>query len=167
MKKQPGIKLLSSAILIMISCLCSGQQSDIPKNIPVFKLVLSDGKSYFNSAQIEKNKPLMLIYFDPDCDHCRQFAANLEKNITKFSQVQIIMICPSPNLYLLKKFAVENKLSTYANVKIGTEGIYHPVMNFYHVQITPFTALYDSKGILITSYRNMPLIDDLVARLKK
>jgi thioredoxin-related protein len=167
MKLQLNLKLLFLAIFLLISCGSFSQQSDIPKNIPVFKLVLSDGKNYFNSSQIEKNKPLMLIYFDPDCDHCKQFAANLDKNFTKFSKVQIIMICASPNLYLLKKFAVENKISTYPNVKIGTEGIYHPVMNFYHVQITPFTALYDSKGMLVASYRNMPAIEELAAHLKK
>jgi glutaredoxin len=167
MKRQSNLKLLFVAILSIISWRSFSQQSNIPKNIPAFKLVLSDGKNYFNSAQIEKNKPLMLIYFDPDCDHCKQFAANLEKNIARFSNVQIVMICASPNLYLLKKFAVENKLSTYPNVKIGTEGIYHPVMNFYHVQITPFTAVYNSKAILVSSYRNVPSIEDLVAHLKK
>src|SRR5664279_4588543 len=143
MNKKYRIKYFLTALLIVFASISFSQQFDFPKNIPVFKLVLSDGKNYFNSTQLEKNKPLMLIYFDPDCDHCKQFAATLEKNISKFSKVQIIMICASPNLYLLKKFAVENKLSTYPNVKIGTEGIYHPVMNFYHVQITPFTALYD------------------------
>ena len=173
MKLLIPLKLLKRAFyisnLLLVSCLSFSQQKDfvVPKNIPPFNLVLSDGVTSFNASNLEKNKPVMIIYFDPDCEHCTQFTRSVVKNIKLFSNTQIIMICGTGSINSVKKFVRDNALNKYPVIKVGTEGIYHTTMNFYHVYITPFTALYNSNGSLIKYYRNVPAINDLVVNLKK
>ncbi len=130
-------------------------------------MLLSDGVTYYNASNVQQGKPLMIVYFDPECEHCQHFTADLIKNISKFNNVQIVMICDAPGIPPLKKFTDRFGLSKYQNIKAGTEGLYHSTMNFYHVDITPFTALYNTKGELISYYRNVPKIHDLVVQLSK
>lgn len=54
----------------------------------------------------------MLLYFDPDCDHCRDFIESLLKRINEFGITQIVMIsyvC----LAAMKKFELAFNLKRY------------------------------------------------------
>ncbi|MES1223443.1 MAG: hypothetical protein ABUT20_48555 [Bacteroidota bacterium] len=168
MQRLLNIKPLFLAAFMLAGTVCFAQQEfDTPKNIPPFNMILSDGTTYYNSSNLEKGKALMIIYFDPECQHCQHFTKQVIKNISKFSTVQIVMICAAPGLPPLKKFVADFDLLKYKNMKVGTEGMYHATMNFYHVDVTPFTALYNKGGTLITSYRDVPEIQTLVSQFSK
>jgi len=169
MKKQfyAGVLFLLSALLFSFLSFSQQKEFVVPKNMPPFNVILSDGVTYFNASNLEKNKQVMIIYFDPDCDHCKQFTKSIIKNIKRFGNTQIVMICNSGDINSVKEFVTNNTLNKYSFIKVGTEGIYHATMNFYRVYITPFTALYNSKGSLIKYYRNVPAINDLVINLRK
>jgi hypothetical protein len=130
-------------------------------------MVLSDGVTYYNALNIDKSKPLMIIYFDPECEHCQRYTTALLKHIKQLSKVQIVMICAAPGIPPVKKFVTGFALDKYPNIKVGTEGIYRATMNFYHVSVTPFTALYNNSGALVKYYRTVPEIQELVVQLSK
>src|ERR1700692_4880324 len=101
MKKHVKLRSLLLGICLLFSTLSFGQQTEgytIPKNIPPFNMLLSDGVTYYNASNVQKDKPVMIIYFDPECEHCQHFTAELIKNISKFSNVQIVMICDAPGI---------------------------------------------------------------------
>jgi len=159
--------LLPFCLLLCTACF-SQQEYDIPKNIPPFNMLLSDGVTYHNADMVEKGKPLMIIYFDPECGHCQEYTKAIVKSIDKFSAVQIVMICAAPGLPPVKKFIADFGLDKYKNIKVGTEGMYHATMNFYHVGETPFTALYNKDAVLVKAYRKSPpSINALVSQLTK
>ena len=169
MKKQLYQSAFLLLQLILFSCSSFSQQKEFtfPKSIPPFNLILSDGVTSFNASNLQKNKAVIIIYFDPDCDHCKKFINTITKNIQQFASTQIIMICSASSITPVQKFVADNALSKYSFIKVGTEGIYHATMSFYHVEITPFTAVYNTKGILISYYREAPAIKNLIADLKK
>ncbi len=168
MLRKLNIRPILLIVCVLFGTACFGQQEyDTPKNIPPFNMMLSDGATYYNASNVEKGKPLMIIYFDPECEHCQHFTKQVVKNIAKFSNVQIVMICDAPGMPPLKKFVDDFGLIKYKNIKVGTEGMYHATMSFYHVDVTPFTALYNKNGDLITSYRTIPEIQTLVTQLSK
>lgn len=156
----PIKKLLLACTLLLACSFCFAQ--DIPKTIPPFNMVLSDGVTYHNADKVEKNKPLMIVYFDPECQHCQEFTKKLVKNISKFNTVQIVMICSVPGLPPLKKFVDMFGLTKYPSIKAGTEGMYQTTLKFYDVDTTPFVALYDKDQKLITFHRTVPEIGTLV-----
>jgi len=159
-KAIPIKKLLLACHLLLACCFCFAQ--DIPKTIPPFNMLLADGVTYHNADKIEKGKPLMIVYFDPECQHCQAFTKQIIKNISTLNSVQIVMICSVPGLPPLKKFVDAFSLGKYPNIKAGTEGMYQTTLKFYNVDTTPFVALYDKDQKLITFHRSVPEISTLV-----
>ncbi len=159
--------LIAWACWLLLPCNSFAKQFEVPKTIPPFNMLLSDGVTYYNASNIEQNKPLVIIYFDPECQHCQHFTADILKSSKKFSQDQIVMICCVPGLPPLQKFVADFGLAKYGNIKVGTEGIYKATLNFYRVSVTPFTAVYNAKGELVKYYRTVPQIQELVLQLSK
>src|SRR4030095_12540774 len=77
-----------SAILLFPSKVSS-------QTIPPFKMTLSNNK-IFNSADLPRGKPLVLIYFDPDCDHCQKLVTELVKKMNSFKKAEIVLITFKP-----------------------------------------------------------------------
>ena len=59
-----------TAILFFLSITLLLGFKAVSQQLPSFKMTLSDNQ-IFNSSELPKGKPLVLIYFDPDCDHCQ------------------------------------------------------------------------------------------------
>jgi cytochrome oxidase Cu insertion factor (SCO1/SenC/PrrC family) len=134
------------------------------QTIPPFKMTLSNNK-IFNATELPKGKPLVLIYFDPDCDHCQRLMTELFKKINSFKKVELVLITFKP---VTEVGAFEKKYATskYENMRVGTEGTFFYLKNYYKLIKMPFTAVYDSKGNYSYSYRDETLVDDLIKRLK-
>ena len=136
----------------------------ISQTIPSFKIILSNNK-IFNAADLPKDRPLVLIYFDPDCDHCQKLMTELFKKINSFKKAQMVLVTFKP---VAEVAAFEKRYGThkYANMKVGTEGTLFYLRNYYKLIKMPFTALYDKKGNYTYSYRDETHVDDLINRLK-
>ena len=134
------------------------------QTIPPFKMTLSNSK-IFNATDLPKEKPLVLIYFDPDCDHCQKLMVELFKKINSFKKAEMVLITFKP---VTEVAAFEKKYTTskYPNMRVGTEGTLFYLRNYYKLVKMPFTALYDSKGNYSYSYRDETPVDDLIKRLK-
>ena len=134
------------------------------QTVPPFKMTLSNNK-IFNAADLPKGKPLVLIYFDPDCDHCQKLMDELFKKINSFRKVEMVLITFKP-ITEVATFEKKYTTSKYVNMRVGTEGTLFYLKNYYKLVKMPFTALYDSKGNYIYSYRDETPVDDLIKKLQ-
>lgn len=157
-----------SVCLLVLFCCSSFSQSVVEKSlsaIPVFRMLLTNGQ-YFSSAEIQKNKPFVLIYFAPDCDHCLVLMDKLFKKVHHLDKASVVMITfKSPQE--VSGFEKKYNTAKYSNIKVGTEGTTYVVRNYYNLQKTPFTAIYDKKGMLAFSYKDETPVDEMLARVKK
>jgi thioredoxin-related protein len=133
------------------------------QTLPPFKMYRSD-KTIFSAAELPKTKPLILIYFDPDCDHCQKLMKELFQKIDAFKNAEIIMVTFKP-IEEIAAFEKQNNTQKHSNIVVGTEGTGFYVRNYYGLVTMPFTALYDKNGNLKYSYRKETLVDDLIKRL--
>jgi peroxiredoxin len=133
--------------------------------IPAFKLVLPDG-SYFSAENLPKNKPLVLIYFAPDCDHCKTLMKDFFKRVNDFSETRVVMITYR-ELKEVSRFIQEYGVSNYPNITVGTEVPVYFIRQYYKLSNTPFTALFNKKGEMVCSYRSETPVADMVDCLKK
>ena len=133
--------------------------------IPSFQMQLTNGKS-FSSQALLKNKPLIIIYFAPDCDHCLVLMDTLLKKMNHFKSSQIILVTFKP---LNEVVAFEKKygISKYPNIKLGIETPIFFFRQYYRVMNTPFTALYDKNGKLIVTYRKETPVNELIRQVKQ
>jgi len=135
------------------------------QSLPQFEMALSTGKVFKASKDLPKQKPVIVIYFDPDCDHCQKLMNELFKRINTFRNVEIVMITFKS---LSETAAFEKKYAThkYPNIIVGTEGNYFYLRNYYKLVKMPFTALYDRSQNLVYSYREQTSVDDLIKRVR-
>jgi len=159
MKNKTGVFFTGLVCLLFLSVEVFSQA------IPPFKMYRSD-KTIFSAAELPKTKPVVLIYFDPDCDHCQKLMKELFEKINAFKKAEIIMVTFKP-IEEVAEFEKKNNTQKYQNIIVGTEGVGFYLRNYYGLTKMPFTALYDKKGSLAYSYRKETLVDDLIKRLKK
>ena len=141
-------KRIISVLLAGFVCLSLfAQQTKVTKTtIAPFKITLADGKTY-TYKQLDKNKPTILVYFSPTCDHCKHFTEAMLKRKKDLADKQIVMVTYLP-LEQLKPFVDEYHLEDYPNIKVGTEGYSFIVQKYYGVQGFPFVVEYDKSGKL-------------------
>lgn len=135
------------------------------QSLPPFKMYRSD-KTIFNAAELPKTKPVILIYFDPDCEHCQKLMKELFQKIDAFKKAEIIMVT-FKSIEEVAGFEKLHSTQKYKNIIVGTEGVGFYLRNYYGLVTMPFTALYDKEGNLNYSYRKETPVDDLINRLKK
>ena len=116
------------------------------KSIAPFKIEMVNGKQ-FTYKQLLKNKPVVLIYFSPTCEHCKTFTAELLKHQKELASKQIVMITYLP-VNEIKPFIEEFALNKYSNIIVGTEGYSFIVRKYYNVEKFPFIVLYNRQMLL-------------------
>ncbi|MGI8951118.1 MAG: peroxiredoxin family protein [Chitinophagaceae bacterium] len=148
-------KFLFALILISIHFAAHSQKVDtVPqykKNpiIPWFKILQGDS-TWFTRNDLPKNKPVVIVYFNPDCGHCQLTAKEIVDNMDKFKNAFMVWITfHSPDQ--IKAFAHDYKLDQFNNIKLGRDTSYYiPV--FYQVRFTPFMAVYNKQGKFVQAF---------------
>jgi len=133
------------------------------QSIPPFQITLSNNKA-FNAKDLPKEKPVIIIYFDPGCEHCQKLMSELFKKIDQFKEAQMVMVTFKP-VEELPPFEKLHNTKKYPNIKVGTEGLGFYLRDYYGLMKMPFVALYDKKGNLSWSTKEQPSVDDLAQRL--
>jgi len=128
--------------------------------IPPFKLLEIDSSSYFTKTDLKKNKPVLIILFNPDCDHCKHETEEIIKNIDELRNVQIILSTNMP-FEMMKNFYEKYDLSKFENIIVGRDFQYI-LPSFYQIKFMPYLAMYDKKGNLLTTFQGSMKIEDLV-----
>ncbi len=133
--------------------------------VPKFKILLSENR-YFETKDIPGNKPFMLVYFAPDCDHCTVLIDDIINKIRQFDKAFILLVTfKSPAE--VNVFAKRYNISQFSNIKVGTEGTLYVLRNFYKLEKTPFVAVYNKQGKLAASFRNDMSANEILEILKK
>jgi thioredoxin-related protein len=155
------------SLIIAAGCTQAQTKPDI-EHIPHFKILKADS-TYFNYTDLKKDKPVMIIYFSPDCSHCQHMMYEMKPKMKKFGDTQIVMVTFTDFnlLKMLKTFNRDFDLEKYPNIIVGTEGHSYVVQKYYQVRTTPYIAVYDRKGNLVKAFEKAPTIDTLIATVKK
>ena len=45
--------------------------------VPPFTMMIAPDSTAFAKADLKKKKAVMIVYFSPDCDHCKHFTKEL------------------------------------------------------------------------------------------
>lgn len=159
--------LLFFSLILIAGCTNAQNKQDITK-IPPFKILRSDS-TYFTSANLKKDKPVMIIYFSPDCSHCQHLVYEMKPKMKQFGDIQIVMVTFTDftMLKMIKNFNRDFDLAKYPNITVGTEGHTYIVQKYYQVTTTPYIAVYDHNGKLVKGFDKAPTMDELIATVKK
>lgn len=132
--------------------------------IPPFQIIQSDG-TVFKAENLPMGKPIVIIYFSPDCEDCQQMTKELLNRINEFNNASIAMITYLSK-DLVKQFVSKYHLDKYSNIFIGTEENSYFVGKYYKIGKLPFMALYNKNGDLVKVYDKEINIEDLLIHLR-
>jgi thioredoxin-related protein len=132
--------------------------------VPPFKLMRTDSVSFYTKADLPKKKAVLLILFNPACDHCQREAEELVAHINDFKDVQIVM---STNMFFedMKDFEKKYNLADH-NIWVGRD-VEYILPAFYRIHNIPYLAMYNKNGDLITTFEGSMKIEDILKTLHK
>jgi thiol-disulfide isomerase/thioredoxin len=163
-KQMKRLIILLFAVVAGFAC-TQAQTQTIPLTIPPYKILTTKDQN-LTPADLVKNKPVMIIYFAPDCPHCQKLINDMKPSMAKFKNIQVVMITFT-DIRMVKTFENDYGLKAYPNFILGTEGYTYTVQRFYKLQHTPFVAIYGKNGQLVQSFEKQPEASDLLTAIKK
>jgi thioredoxin-related protein len=132
--------------------------------LPPFRMMQANGK-VFKAEDLPIGKPIIIIYFSPDCDHCNILMRDFFKHRESFKNASIAMVTYLP-VDDVRKFSQKYNVSKHTNLYVGSEGSTLFLKNYYTLTQMPFIALYTKNGDFVKSYRNEEALTDLSNRVK-
>ncbi len=145
--------LLPFALIFSFSLSVIAQETPLylkQKTLPPAVLLLPDSTTKWPlKARLEKNKPLLLMLFNPECDHCQHETEALIKNIDKFKGIQIVM-STTQKFDDMKAFAEKYKL-TQNGIIVGRD-IAFVMPPYFEMKNLPYLAFYDKNKKLISTF---------------
>jgi len=164
-------KIVLFTSLVLASIISFGQKDSITlapyqrfPTVPPFKLLKIDSSSYFTKNDLQKNKPVLIMLFNPDCEHCQHETEQIVKNIDQLKDIQIVMATVMP-FSMMKSFYEKYGLQKFENINVGQDTKY-TLPTFYQIRFLPYLAMYDKKGNLLTTFEGSMKIEDLVNTFK-
>ena len=119
------------------------------QRLPDFKIMQPDS-TWFSNKGLPKNKPVVVIYFSPECGHCQLAAQEIKTNIDKLNKAFFVWVSYY-SVPEIKTFTEKYDLKQYKNFRFGRDPNYF-IPTFYKVKFTPFMAVYDKKGKLVQAF---------------
>jgi thiol-disulfide isomerase/thioredoxin len=165
-------KLVSLLIVTVLGLGVIAQKDSVPQpaylrfpTVPPLKILRVDSVTYFTKDNLKKNKPSMIMIFNPGCEHCKHEMEEIIKNIDDFKDIQIIMSTPQ-SFAEMKDFYKEYKLNNYPNIVVGRDE--HFVLpSFYFIHSLPFLAFYDKNQKLISVHEGSMTVPKILEEIKK
>ena len=158
-------------LVLVFSAACSFSQDSNPAKatylrfptIPPFTLLKIDSAS-LTKNDLSKHKKTLLMYFSPECDHCKHQTKDMLSNIDKFQDVQIVMATYQPFEEMLA-FYKDYQIASYPNIRMGRDTKYF-FPPFFKMGSLPFLALYNDKGKLLTTFEGTTPVSKLIDAFK-
>lgn len=127
-------------------------QNRLTRGAPAYNFILEDSNGRYRSLSEFKGKNVFLDFWFTGCTGCVMFYKNTLKSVEELfskdtSMVFISISVDTDKETWLKSIAEDSYTSTQAiNLRTGTLGREHPIINWYAVSSYPRTILLDKNG---------------------
>lgn len=116
------------------------------RQIPSFSIIIMPDSTVFTQEQLQKNQPLVLMLFNPDCDHCKEEVKELLAHKNELTALPIVMVSALP-YKLIKTFYDDHSIKSMPNVTMGQDENF-TLGSLYKPARYPSLYIYDAKGSL-------------------
>jgi peroxiredoxin len=157
-----GIGLLYLASTIPHKLRKQAQRQERVQALPAFQFMGLDSVA-FGSVQLSVGQPAVIIYFNPDCEHCQYEARAIRDSLHRFAATNVLLVSDEP-LERLKQFAKEYDLTNQPNVHI----LYDRDRRFkdlFGTNMVPSIFIYNQKQKLVKHYKGETKIEAILKYL--
>jgi peroxiredoxin len=119
------------------------------KTLPIFSFrTLND--TMFRSDQI-KEGPVLILFFNPECEHCQYQITTLFKNWAETSGIHVLLISNAEK-EAIRNFVMKNNLPDYPGIVILADETYS-FRDYFGTALVPVTFIYDKKLRLVRYFQ--------------
>lgn len=118
--------------------------------IPAIKINIVPDSSVFTNQNLNTSSPFILIFFNPDCEHCQKETKELLAYKEELKNIQILMVS-SASYPEIKNFYETYGLSSMPNIKLGQD-VNVKLGSIYKLRIYPSIFVYDNRGTLAKAF---------------
>lgn len=151
------------AVLLVLLLFASSFLQAQSGKLPPFAMMQANGK-VFRAQDLPIGKPILLVYFSPDCDHCEKMLKEFFRKAALFQKASIALITYLP-VDKVSKFVKDYSVAKHQNMYAGTEGSTFFVRNYFNIKEIPFVALYTKSGDFVKSYEKTVPLKELAGKL--
>lgn len=128
--------------------------------IPPFRLLEVDSVHVITKENIKKNRRVLLVFFSPECEHCKHQMRDILADFSKFKDIEIVMATFQP-FEQMQAFYNNFRIVDHPNILMGRDEKYM-LPPYYRMQSLPYLALYDKKGNYITHFEGNQKVDTIL-----
>ncbi|MBL7717891.1 MAG: thioredoxin family protein [Flavipsychrobacter sp.] len=136
------------------------------KTLPAFDVLYLNGKDTFHTKDIPVGKPSVIVYFSPDCDHCKKVISAMLAQMDKMKDVNVYFMTFMP-VIALEIFNRGYHLERYPSVKLIGQDFKMFFPEFYGVSSVPNVVLYNKNKKFVKLWKNDVTMEEIVAELKR
>jgi thiol-disulfide isomerase/thioredoxin len=129
-------------------------------DFPPIRLLEVDSVHFVTKSDIKKNRQTLLIFFSPECEHCKHQMQDILANADKFKDIEIVMATFQP-FDEMKSFYNYYRISDHPNIRMGRDEKYF-LPPYFKMQNLPYLALYSKKGQYITHFEGNQKVDTIL-----
>ncbi|HTO14838.1 MAG TPA: thioredoxin family protein [Edaphocola sp.] len=126
-------------------------------NAMVFQDVFNNN-ALVDINNVPKDTPVLIMYFNPDCGHCRIDAAKLREVVPRYG-IPFWMISFA-DLNEMNKFAQEFRIKGIPGLMYLRDSL-RQMHSWFKFRYVPFFALIDKRGNLIKEFERLPSPEEL------
>lgn len=150
-------------LICMFSFSSQAQSSEAPykliPTIPPFTLLAADS-STITQRSLVKGAPTFIMYFSPECGHCKISGKALADSLQFLPGVNIVL-ASYHELPVIQSYAMETGLYARNQVFMGRD-IAYAIPSFFQVKMLPFVAVYNKYGRFVKAYENGFHVQEIV-----
>lgn len=147
-------------VLLLLSCWCwlataaqpDNRQSPAEKlgTFPPFQLLRADSTFFSPKNELPARRPVLLMLFNPSCEHCRQTVGEWTGGGLKFEKISLLLVTTAP-LAEMQAFIREFGLDAIPEITVARDPHFNlPV--YFGLSHFPYLAFYDKKKELIRTH---------------
>ncbi|MFT3680598.1 MAG: redoxin family protein [Ferruginibacter sp.] len=134
------------------------------QQVPSFTIYTAPDSTAFTNEQLQKGKPLIVIFFNPDCDHCQKETKELLAYKEELKNIPIVMASALP-YRLIKDFYTEYNIQSMPNIKMGQD-LNYILGSQYQPTRYPGIFIYDAAGNLVKVFAGNAGVPAMLDALK-
>lgn len=134
-----------------------------PAALPAYSFVGVDGQAVSN-AQLAKAVPTVVVFFDPDCDHCQRQAQWIRASESLFGRTQFLWVSTA-ELNAIKAFSPKYLAGAKLKHTFAKDAKYQ-FDSWFGYSVAPTVLAFDAAGKLVKTWSNEVAADEIAAALK-
>jgi len=128
--------------------------------MPPIAIYTSRGEKITNET-VKNKANLLVMIFNPQCSHCEDMTALLEKNIGMFNKSKLLMVANSNQAPYIKNFEQSFHIDQYPTISLGLDSNLHYIDKTFRYNMLPQINIYNRKRKLIKVFTGDIVIDSL------